>query len=103
MKKITLLAVAIVAVTFASCKKDRTCACTNSTVSRTSTQPNYTTTLGQPTTSSTTYTKIKKKNVLATTCVSSETTDTYNDTYNSGGTQLQSVVTTVTKHDCTLK
>ncbi len=28
MKKITLLAVAFVAITFASCKKDRTCACT---------------------------------------------------------------------------
>jgi hypothetical protein len=32
MKKITLLAAAFVAITFASCKKDRTCACTTSTV-----------------------------------------------------------------------
>lgn len=28
MKKITLLAVAFVAISFASCKKDRTCSCT---------------------------------------------------------------------------
>lgn len=31
MKKITLLAVAFVAVSFASCKKDRTCVCTDNT------------------------------------------------------------------------
>jgi hypothetical protein len=36
MKKITLLAVACVAISLASCKKDRTCTCTN-----TSTQPDY--------------------------------------------------------------
>lgn len=30
MKKITLLAVAFVAISFASCKKDRTCTCTTS-------------------------------------------------------------------------
>jgi hypothetical protein len=29
MKKITLLAAAFVAITFASCKKDRTCVCTD--------------------------------------------------------------------------
>lgn len=29
MKKITLLAVAFVAITFASCKKDRECVCTS--------------------------------------------------------------------------
>lgn len=29
MKKITILAVALVAISFASCKKDRTCTCTN--------------------------------------------------------------------------
>ncbi|MCA6435228.1 MAG: hypothetical protein ACK5QC_10860 [Bacteroidota bacterium] len=28
MKKITILAVALVAISFASCKKDRTCSCT---------------------------------------------------------------------------
>ena len=33
MKKITLLAAAFVAITFASCKKDRTCSCTTTDVS----------------------------------------------------------------------
>lgn len=33
MKKITLLAVAFVAISFASCKKDRTCTCTTTTTS----------------------------------------------------------------------
>ena len=36
MKKITLLAVACVAISLASCKKDRTCTCVNTT-----TQPDY--------------------------------------------------------------
>lgn len=31
MKKITLLAIAFVAISFASCKKDRECVCTSST------------------------------------------------------------------------
>ncbi len=103
MKKITLFAVAVVALSFASCKKDRTCACTETQISETSTEPGYTVILDKPTTSNTTYTKIKKNNVLATTCVSSETTQTRNDTYQSGTTTLPSVVTTVTKNDCELK
>ncbi len=44
MKKITLLAVAALAISFASCKKDRTCTCTGTT--------------GTSTTQ--TYTKVKK-------------------------------------------
>lgn len=35
MKKITLLAVAALAISFASCKKDRTCTCTVTPVSST--------------------------------------------------------------------
>lgn len=31
MKKITILAVAALAISFASCKKDRTCTCTSTT------------------------------------------------------------------------
>lgn len=31
MKKVTLLAVAVLALSFASCKKDRTCTCTTTT------------------------------------------------------------------------
>lgn len=48
MKKITLFAAVIVAISFASCKKDRVCSCTNSSTG------------GSVTTSETTYTKIKK-------------------------------------------
>ncbi len=48
MKKITLLAVAFVAISFASCKKDYTCTC--SYTSGTSTAS-----------SNVTYTKVKKK------------------------------------------
>jgi len=36
MKKITLLAIACVAISLASCKKDRTCTCVNTT-----TEPDY--------------------------------------------------------------
>jgi hypothetical protein len=36
MKKITLLAVAFVAISFASCKKDRVCTCTTTTPAGTS-------------------------------------------------------------------
>ncbi len=41
MKKITLLAIAFVAVSFASCKKDYTCSCTTAGA----TTPYYTTTI----------------------------------------------------------
>lgn len=33
MKKITILAVALVAISFASCKKERTCECTSTSTS----------------------------------------------------------------------
>ena len=54
MKKITILAVAALAISFASCKKARTCTCT------------YTET-GSSTTDTrvTTYTKISKKAAMA--------------------------------------
>jgi hypothetical protein len=48
MKKITLLAVAFVAITFASCKKDRVCTCTTVPTS------------GTTSVSETTYFKAKK-------------------------------------------
>jgi hypothetical protein len=49
MKKITLLAVAFVAISFASCKKDRVCTCTTTPTS------------GVATTTKTTYFDAKKK------------------------------------------
>lgn len=62
MKKITLLAVAVVAISFASCKKDRTCSCTT-----TNTPP-----VGAATTWSedVTVKKAKKKDALNGECKS---------------------------------
>ncbi len=54
MKKITILAVAALAISFASCKKERTCTCTT-----TNTSTNGTVTTGTPRT--TVYEKISKK------------------------------------------
>jgi hypothetical protein len=99
MKKITILTVAALAISVASCKKDRTCTCTSSVVSKTSTQPGYSYTPGPASTSKTTYTKIKKSNTLAEQCVTSTTTDDY--TYTVGSSSY--VMTEVDKNDCTLK
>jgi hypothetical protein len=76
MKKITLLAIAFVAISFASCKKDRTCACTSSTT--TTVGGSSTTTAGNAV--STKYTKAKKTGVN---CVDSESTTTF-----TGGTSV---------------
>lgn len=102
MKKLILLA-AIAGIAFVSCKKDRTCECTSSTISRTSTQPGYTFTSQPATTSSTKYSKIKKKNVLAQICVTQEETRTYNQSSFNGTTTVNYVVTEVNKNECELK
>ena len=62
MKKITLLAVAFVAISFASCKKDRVCTCT--TTKSWGTETNVTT-----------YYKAKKKDVRAS-CIGNQTVST---------------------------
>jgi|GEM_PF-2045430 len=102
MKKIILLA-AIAGIAFVSCKKDRTCECTNSIISKTSTQPGYTYTPQPASTTTTKYTKIKKKNVYAQLCVSQEETYSYNQTVYTGSTTANYVVTEVSKNDCELK
>jgi hypothetical protein len=43
MKKITLIAVALVAVSFASCKKEKTCSCTQTVVNTNSSYNNNST------------------------------------------------------------
>lgn len=81
MKKITLFAFAIVALSMASCKKERVCECTNTTVNGTST--------AETNTSKVTYTKISKgdakiacqKQFQATTNTSSGTTTTKTQTW----------------------
>ncbi|MBI3520834.1 MAG: hypothetical protein HY062_15965 [Bacteroidetes bacterium] len=96
MKKITLLAVAFTALTFASCKKDRTCTCKTTTTSEitnytgggSSTGSNFGTTEDK-----TVMTKVSKK-TAKTNCVSNENTNT--------DTEINYTKTTITKTDCTL-
>ncbi|HRD38238.1 MAG TPA: hypothetical protein PLC65_06370 [Bacteroidia bacterium] len=78
MKKITILAVAALAISFASCKKDRTCTCTHTPSSGTS----YTT--------KTTMYKVKKDHA-AQMCIGEQTVT------EAGGT-----TSTGTKSECTL-
>lgn len=65
MKKITLLSFALVAISFASCKKDRTCTCTTTDNSPGATTSEYTVV----------YHKISKSNAKAA-CMSLEVTPT---------------------------
>ncbi len=67
MKKITLLAVAFVAITFASCKKDRTCECTYTQTGTTNVTSN---------TSTTVFKKIKKSDAKYF-CTKQVNTSTY--------------------------
>jgi hypothetical protein len=78
MKKITLLAITFVAITFASCKKDRVCTCTDTPTS------------GVPTTYQTTYYEVKKKDARLF-CIGSQTN------------QTAPIVNTGTKTTCELK
>jgi len=63
MKKITLFTATLVAITFASCKKDRVCTCTTTPTS------------GVVTTYETTYYKVKKKDARLF-CIGSQTNQT---------------------------
>jgi hypothetical protein len=97
MKKITLLAVAFVALTAVSCKKDRTCTCTTTTTSTSSTSGSFSSSYSGPfnsTENKTTLTKVSKKTAKAN-CVSNEDTKVVTDP--DGDTN-----TTMTKKDCSL-
>jgi hypothetical protein len=87
---------------FAACKKDRTCSCTSTEVSRTSTQPNYTYTAPPASSSTTTYKKIKKNNVNAQNCVNSESVDKYSYIVITGTTTNQYQMTVTTDRACDL-
>jgi len=71
MKKITLLAATLVAITFASCKKDRTCTCTTTSVY---TDPTGTTTDVE--TDKTVITKVSKGTARVN-CLSTKQTFSY--------------------------
>jgi hypothetical protein len=72
MKKITLFAVAVIAISFASCKKDRTCTCTVTPVS--STDNGVTQPIGSSYTQVMKITKVTKKGAA---CNSGEQTETF--------------------------
>jgi len=93
MKKITILAVAVLAISFASCKKDRTCTCTVTPVS--STENGVTQPIGSAYTETTKITKTTKKGAA---CNSGEETRT--SSYSSGSTTVNTV--DVSKRDCKL-
>jgi hypothetical protein len=98
MKKITLLAVVALAVAFTSCKKDRTCKCTQTPVSDTvngTADPNYAS--SGTTTTETKMTKVKKSAASAN-CTSGDRTIT--GSYTFGGTTNTEVI--VDKWDCSL-
>lgn len=78
MKKITLFAVATLAISFASCKKDRTCTCTTTPVSQTVNGVAQTN-IGSASTTVTKYAKVTKK---GTDCKSGESNYTGSYTFN---------------------
>ncbi len=99
MKKITLIAIAFVSLSIASCKKDRTCSCTTTITSSTGVTGGIGYVNSGPfssTDNKTVMTKVTKKTAQAN-CVSNENTNVFTD-INNGDTQ-----TTVTKRDCELK
>jgi len=68
MKKITLLAFAFIAISFASCKKDRTCTCTTTNTPPTGSTTSFT--------QETTVKKAKKSDALRGKCRSFTTQET---------------------------
>jgi hypothetical protein len=98
MKKITIVAVAVLAVAFTSCKKDRTCKCTMTPETQTTNgtaNPNYAS--SGTATYETKMTKVKKSAAMGA-CTGGERTTTSTSTY--GGTTYNTV--TVDKWDCSL-
>lgn len=93
MKKITILAFVAMAISFVSCKKDRTCTCTITQTS--STDNGMPQTLNAPVTEVVKLTKVTKKGAA---CNSGERTTT--DSYISGNTNHTTV--SVEKSDCKL-
>ena len=99
MKTQILVAMAFVYISFASCKKDRTCTCTTTTTIYKGVTGGVEYTNSGPFSSTedkTVMTKVTKKAAQAN-CVSNENTNVFTDIAN-GNTQ-----TTVTKRDCELK
>ena len=89
MKKITLIAVAFIAVSFASCSKAKTCSCT--------TTKNTTTTFsGGSTTTSSTSSDVTSYDKLSSGDLNVLCPKTTTDTYNTGSNQSHVNTTTCT-------
>lgn len=93
MKKILFPAVAVILI-MTSCKKDRTCSCTNTHVSQTINGVGQTIT-DQP---EKTVTKVSKAKKGEVDCTSGDETITFSATF--GGSPY--TIVDVTKHECTL-
>lgn len=101
MKKITLFAAAVLAVSFTSCKKDHTCTCTEvSTTTKVTTTPigSNTVTDTDTYTGDITYTKARKGDAKAK-CISYK--ENFTTTEKSGSTTV--TTTYDNKGDCSLK
>lgn len=99
MKTQILVAIIFVSISFASCKKDRTCTCTTTTTISKGVTGGVEYTNSGPFSSTEdkkVMTKVTKKTAQAN-CVSNENTNVFTNIAN-GDTQ-----TTVTKRDCELK
>lgn len=101
MKK-NLLIAAILGIAFVACKKDKTCTCEVSEVSRISTQPGFTYSPQPSTKSITTYKEVKKGNHNLDDCISTDHVYTYNDPAYTGTVLTNYVVTVTQKNTCTL-
>ena len=101
MKKTIILAVAVAALGFTACKKDRTCTCNETSTSTTTTTmggSSSTTTNSGSSTDVKVMTKIKKGAAKAN-CLSYKTDDTQTNSFG-GATQTTETTTT---GSCTLK
>jgi hypothetical protein len=102
-KPIVLLAFFLGLTTVFSCKKDRTCECTDTQVSATSDDPKFVFTPSKPQTYSITYKKIKKNSTLLNSCVSSESAISEKETFFNGTTTVEYTYTYSSKLECKIK
>lgn len=96
MKKITLFAFAVAALSLASCKKDRTCECTHTNSTTTVAQNGNSTTVSSTSNSTTTIKEIKKGEAKVV-CQKMTSTNTYPNNSNTGMNSSSST------DDCKLK
>ena len=102
MKK-TLIFASLLGLAFVSCRKERTCECTFTPISQTSTQPNYSIVLGSPSTTSTKYEKVNRRSDAVKNCKSYERTQVSSYVVGSGTNAATYEMTRVDKTECEIK